>query len=97
MTLTVTIVDNYASGNLTVAGSGVSSSPMTFTLSGAGSTTFVVNNAPDVIIAGGLTYTFMGTVPDSQSLVTSTDSNAAGPFTVTQTHNSHAKGRSPST
>ena len=32
--LTVTIVDNYASGNLTVSGSGVSSSATTFNLSG---------------------------------------------------------------
>ena len=46
VTLAVTIVDNYASGNLTVAGSGVSSSPTTFTLSGAGSTTFTVSNGP---------------------------------------------------
>ncbi len=44
-TLGVTIVDNYASGQLSVSGSGVSSVPTTFNLSGSGSVTFSVNNA----------------------------------------------------
>ncbi len=41
-TLTVTIVDNYASGQLSVSGSGVSSSPTTFNLSDGSSATFTV-------------------------------------------------------
>ena len=50
-----------------------------------------------MILAVGVTDTLMGTLPDSQALATSTDPNSAGPFTVTQTHNSHGKGGSPST
>ena len=38
----MTIVDNYASGQLSVSGSGVSSSPTSFNLSGPGSASFSV-------------------------------------------------------
>jgi len=97
VTLTVTIVDNYASGLLTVSASGISSSPKTFTLSSAGSTTFTVAAAPAVIRSAGVTTnTFMGTLADSQTPATFTGPNSSGPFTVTQTQNSNAKGRSPS-
>ena len=42
------------------------------------------------------TNIFMGTLADSQTLATFTGPNSSGPFTVTQTQNSSAKGRSPS-
>jgi hypothetical protein len=81
VTLTVTVVDNYASGNLTVSASGISSSPTAFTLSGAGSTTFSVTGAPAVIRSVGVpTNIFIGTLADSQ----------------TQTQNPSTKGRSAS-
>ncbi len=44
-TLAVTLVDVYASGQLTVTGSGVSSTPAAFNLSGAETATFYVDSA----------------------------------------------------
>jgi hypothetical protein len=79
-TLSTTIVDNYASGQLSVAGSGVSSTPTTFNLSGAGSTTFTVSD-PSVIGTGGFTITaVMGTLSTSQTVATFTDPGGDEPL-----------------
>ena len=51
LTFSVSVVDNYASGNLVVSGAGISSTPVIFNLSGSSSTTFTVTD-PSVIGTG---------------------------------------------
>jgi len=97
VTLTVTVVDNYASGNLTVSASGISSTAAAFTLSGAGSAEVYVT-PPNQIDTGTLTTTLiMGTLSDSRTATTAdTDTNGPSIFTVSGTNNSSAKGHTPS-
>jgi Galactose oxidase, central domain len=66
-TITVTIVDKYASGNLTVSGAGISSTAVTFNLSGTGTATAsIAGTAAGVAAttgAGTATASIVSTVP----------------------------------
>ena len=79
-TLAATVVDNYASGNLSVSGSGVSSTAVAFTLSATANAPVTVTDPPVIGTGGFIITATAGTSTGDQTLATFTDPGGNEPL-----------------